>query len=408
MKFLRGSALIFLAALLWTCSSTPTNDDEFKPQLSERRGSVSRKWDRQLPGLATEISMSRDGKRVLVAIVPNPESSKRTIRDPALAMLDHRGETIWQQKLDARVKWITLAPNGDLAWATTYEGKLKAFDGRGKQIWETDNYCRPYFLASQGRLFCFRGDDAKPTGVGFEVYDLMGRRIDAFGVSSEVIDYAVSGDERFIVLGLAGGKLQVVSTQTRQLVWETKIPAEIVAVAISSEEVPTVAVFSYRRNSAAQHQPHIAFFKGSAKPVDQVSFEGRFEQLAMSPNGQFVVLSGNNPHGQALVGFLKDKTSDMRFKEVWHQKITRYSDYTSPLAIMEDRIIYGFEESAPTDPGQSMAHLYAFDPQGKVEWNIPLVSEEGGYLFAYSRDKSGSPTLVDVSDTGEMNAYELQ
>jgi len=323
--------------------------------------------------------------------------------------MNDRGKWVWKKTLDARPKWNFLSAKADYAFATTYEGKLRAYSESGKELWSVDDYCRPYFLSTRSLLLCFRGDDAKPTGVGFRVYDTSGKKLGEYPIPGELVDSSVSADERWIVLALSGGKTQLIDIQTMlqtmKPTQELKVGAEIAALSVSSGEAPIVAVFYYKKEASGKHAATVALLDKQGKNIDTLSIEGRFDQLAISPSGKLVTLAGNNPYGQTIVALTQDSSSHL--KELWRQRTPRYSDYTSPLAVMDDRIIVGFEESAPSESNQSLAHLYAFDSSGKVEWSVPLVGEEGGYLFAYSHLKKSS-VLVSVSDAGEMSAYELE
>ena len=425
MKRCQWAIMAFVGTLLFSqtqCSSTRPMQEGLRIELSERHGNVSKKWTRKFPGRITDLNLSADGSRVLVALVPDPDVNadpSRAIREPEIAFLDSRGEVLWKKPLEAREKWQTISPQADLILLTTYEGKFKAFDGKGRVLWEQENYCRPVILQKNQRIFCFRGDDAKPSGVGFDVYDFSGKRLTSYGIKSEVVDFSVSLDERWVVLALADGRIQLIDTKNLQLRWEATLPTLVVSVAVSSEDSPRVAVFTYQRSEAGRHLATAVFFDHEGKRRNSVPLDGRFDQMAMSPNGTFVVLSGNNPQGQALATLMQEPgvlpldpsptvaTQSFRYKEVWRQRVPRYSDYSSPLAVMQDRIIIGFEEMPPAEPGETLAHLYAFDPKGKVEWSLPLIGQEGGYLFAYSRGKD-NPMLVSVSDMGEMSAYDLE
>jgi hypothetical protein len=65
--------------------------------------------------------------------------------------------------------------------------------------------------------------------------------------------------------------------------------------------------------------------------------------------------------------------------------------------------IIGFEEVSERT---RHSHVLALDQKGTLHWDIPLISEDGAYL--YSRGFSESPEMLVVgTDDGVISGYRL-
>jgi outer membrane protein assembly factor BamB len=217
--------------------------------------------------------------------------------------------------------------------------------------------------------------------MGFDLYDRAGTKLQSVPVTGELLDLSISADERFVALSLTGGRVQVLDLESLKAAWEVKVRGQMIGVSISSGPEPLLSVFFYKKSDTGKHQATLALYGSGGKLVDQLTLEGQFEQVAISPNAQI--------------------------KEAWRHSSPRYSDYNSPLVVTDQRTIVGFEDGPSAESGKSFTHLFSFDRGGKVEWAIPLVSDEGGYLFAYSREGS-EPILLGVTDNGEVSAFRIQ
>ena len=405
-------------------SSSKIAQENLGFEISDKAASVSKLWTRTMPGLVTDVSLNSDGSKALLTLVPDTEGALKNppavkIKDPTLAVVGSEGEITWSKVLDSKPKWQAFSAGGDFSVATTYDGKLVAFDASGKLLWDRDNYCRPRILEKSSHILCHRWDDAKPTGMGFDLYDRAGTKLQSFPVTGELLDLSVSADEKFVALSLTGGRVQVIDLESLKLAWEVKVRGQMIGVSISSGPEPLLAVFFYKRSDTGKHQATLALYNSGSsgggsggKLVDQLMPEGQFEQVAISPNAQIIAVYGNSSRGQLLVSFSRAAVTPpaadfIKFKEAWRHQSPRYSDYNSPLVVTDQRIIVGFEDGTSADSGKSVTHLFSFDRGGKVEWAIPLVSDEGGYLFAYSREGS-EPILFGVADNGEVSAYRIK
>ena len=56
-----------------------------------------------------------------------------------------------------------------------------------------------------------------------------------------------------------------------------------------------------------------------------------------------------------------------------------------------------------------ISRLFGFDRQGKVEWDLPVRTEEGAYLFAYSSELKPSERKIVMVATDEavVKAFEV-
>lgn len=407
---------LFTAVSLTHCSTVRIPEPTFGFETAEQQGSVSKIWGYRLPGLATDLNLSEDGQRILISMVPDPEHEyHENIRQPALALLNEHGKTMWRLPQTQRIKWQSISNSGQLMVITTMDGKLQAISGEGKTLWTRDNYCRPIILNRPSRILCYRSDDAKPSHVGFEIYDFKGNKLQTFQVSPELLELSISSDEKYAVLALAGGKVVLVELSRALEIWRADLPGQAAAVSVSSNaldgNVFAAAVF-HQRNGSGRHSPYVGILV-DGRIVQSLEVPGQFDQIAMNSGGERIILYGNNPRGQTLVHVKCEElpSSDhahFKLTETWRKHSPLYSDYSSQLFIASGRIIAGFEDSSlHAESGRAVVHLFGFDQQGKVEWSVPLVGEEGGYLFSYSKNPA-NPRLIAISDIGEISAYRLE
>jgi hypothetical protein len=129
--------------------------------------------------------------------------------------------------------------------------------------------------------------------------------------------------------------------------------------------------------SPSQDSPdrRAAVFDHEGNVVGAGSVEVRAEQIEFA-EGNSVLAYGNGQEGQYLAYF---EAEDKKLVERWRRGAPRRADYSSQLIASRDLAIIGFEESSEET---RQSHLLGFDRQGKLKLNIPLVTEEGAYLYA--------------------------
>jgi outer membrane protein assembly factor BamB len=174
-------------------------------------------------------------------------------------------------------------------------------------------------------------------------------------------------------------------------------------VAISSGGEPRVAVLFRSTKGQA-----IAIYDAKGTQIAQGAPGSHAEQIEITPAGDGIVLYGNGPRGQyvslhALAGLSAGGSLASTLKENWHREDKRYADYSSSIIVTNDLIIAGFEDVVPTS---RQSHLLALDREGKLKWDIPLVTEEGAYLYAHALAADKSLVVVGTDD-GTLAAYRV-
>src|SRR5437763_698723 len=139
-----------LLSILWilpllSCSTAPVeNPSGF--ELSQEKTTAKKLWSKTFPGRISDLSISGDDNRVLVALVPDPDATQQ-LGMPTLVQMNDEGDILWRLALKSRIKSQALSRNGDLVVTTTYDEQVTAYNGDGKPLWNYEALCSPIILS---------------------------------------------------------------------------------------------------------------------------------------------------------------------------------------------------------------------------------------------------------------------
>jgi hypothetical protein len=395
--------------------AAPAMDAVVSPSSFEAR----KLWTREVPGLMTDLSVSRDGSAILMATVPNPEAgSGPRETGHGLTRYDRSGKKVWRIELKGVVKSLALTDDGKLALVSTYNSELLAIDARGRIAWKADGMCKPVPMGK--RFLCYHDDDAEP-GVAFDVFTAGGRKILVYPITRDVLALKVSDDERNVAIALEGGQVILFDRELRSL-WQRQVGGEVIDLAVSAGQHPRVGVL-YNPGSPSASEGEaatgggigagqgIAFFDDRGEMIGQASPRAHSGQIETLSGGTGFATFGNSHQGQTVAYYeipamaqpAPAGSAPAPIPEKWRRAYPRPADYTPSLITTRDLVIVGFEESVP---GERKSHLLAFDPEGALKWNIPLVTQDGAYLYAH--EFAPKPSLLAVgTDDGFLSVYRL-
>jgi outer membrane protein assembly factor BamB len=364
-------------------------------ELSDQPQSVKRLWQRKMPGFITDLSAAKDGRSLLVATIPDYDSDQSPKQYSVAQLSAEDGKTRWSLPVQSQVKSLDLAEDGSLGVIAHYNGELQGVSADGKQAWVTEVTCRPFLLSSLKKVVCYHDDDAEPR-VAFDVLDWSGKKLLSHRITQDVLALKISRDERNLAIGLTQGSVVFFRTDTFKPAWTRKVDGEILDVAVSSGPEPIIAVLhhSVKKGQKLSWIDFKGRIRGEGVPVAHV------EQVEASPDGDAVLVYGNGPRGQSIALFQADDDS---LKEKWSRGDSRYADYSSSMIVAGGLAIIGFEDLAAKG---RHSHLLGFDFAGKLKWNLPLVTEEGAYLYAqsYAPDRS---FLAVGTDDANLSGYQI-
>lgn len=369
--------------------------------LSDSPVDVRKLWTQQIPGLMTDLSVARDGSALLVATIPNPEAvSGPQETGRALTRFDRRGKKVWRIELKGVLKSLALTDDGKLALVSTYDGELLAIDARGKTVWRAEGACKPISLGT--RFLCYHDDDAEPE-VAFDVFDAEGRKILFYPITRDILALKVSDDQRNVAIALEGGQIVLFGSDFRSL-WQRQVKGEVLDIAVSGGDLPRVAALYNTVPDSRRPPQALAVFDDQGRLLGEATTLVRTGQIEAVPASEGFATYGNSNQGQSVVYYAIQEGPAPTLVEKWRRGDPRAADYTSSLITTQDLVILGFEEAVP---GARHSHLIAFDPEGALKWNLPLITQDGAYLYAHGF--APKPSLLVVgTDDGFLSAFRLK
>jgi hypothetical protein len=431
---LLASLSVCAAGVLGGCAAAPSRpsaevgarpwvDRPMDFLLSETPVEVSKLWTQQVPGIMTDVSVARDGSAILIATVPNPEAGagpRETGR--ALTRYDRDGKKVWRVELKGVVKSLALTDDAKLALVSTYDGELLALDAEGKTAWTAEGLCKPIPLGR--RFLCYHDDDAEPE-VAFDIYNAKGRKVLYYPIARDVLALKVSDDQRNVAIALDGGQVLLFDPEFRSL-WQRQVVGEALDIAVSSGKSPRVAVIYNHRvagTEASSSPPQaLAVFDAEGRLSGDALLPVRASQVEAAPGGDGFAVYGNGKQGQSVAYYAvpdlappaqapaagspqaSPSAPPPALIERWRRGHPQPADYTSTMLATRDLVILGYERAAP---GARHSHLVAFDSQGALKWNLPLVTQDGAYLYAHGF--APKPSLLAVgTDDGYLSAFRLR
>lgn len=359
-------------------------------------------WTEKLEGKLTDLTVSSESGHILTTEVlegQGPGNTRMTLRNSS-------GKSLWSIQLPSPVRAQALSPKGDLLVLGNYEDDLIRIDPKtGEKIWSVadSGMCRPIILEKRQQILCFHDDDAVP-GIAFSVYDFKGAEKLKFKVPLDLLVLKVPRDESKIVLGLVKGRIWILDQHFKKTA-ERQVDGEIVDLSVAESQKDDAAAAHSLEWSALVNVngtgQRLVGMNNSGKPLWQTPLDSPHQQIELSSDGKTTAVYGNGPRGQSVS--LWTPGSPPSFSTLWNYVSPRYADYNQRIDLTGESTYLGFEEV--TDRTRH-SHVVALRRNGTLAMDIPLVSEDGAYLYARGiSDRSG--VIVVGTDDGVLTAYPL-
>lgn len=343
------------------------------------------RWSRPLHAHLSHLSVSEDGRRILVS------TSGERRGDARLRALDSRGKALWSHDLEQPVKAQTLSPDGRLALVNTYDGKLTAYDaGTGARLWDHDHLGRPVVLPKSRRILLFNDDDSEPR-TAFVTYDYKGRLIATVTVDHESLEMDVADDESFVAITTTDRRV-LAHRADGALLWQGRLPGDPVSVKATGGGLPHIHVLTVNpKNKGEQSLSSFLLRSSEGAPAWTVPLERRYE--AIRSVGGSILMYGNNHLGQALAAYHAETGALL-----WRHSYPTPAVYSSlvfsgptPAHFMTVAI----DEGAPA----GILHVLAVKPDGTSQWDAPI--EAGSGLYSYALAGQGPALVAGAGEPGD-------
>lgn len=403
--FIFGISLLFMGLEFYSCSSVGRK--ELSPfQYSENRRDVSHEWTVDLPGVVTDLDVSRDENWILASTIPRRNG--RSLRDPYLVLVNSSGQVSWKKKIDAKVKWQAISDSGKLILINSYDHRLIAFNQSGKKVWEVKNLCRPFIIEKLNRVVCYYDDEHK-SHLAFTVYDFKGKTLLSIPSRGETLATQVSTRQGWTAVSKAGGKLLLADEQFKKL-WEVKLPGEIVHIAFTHKGDAPVAALVNPFIYEAQTGQKLILLGAQGQILSQARLKYPAEQIQMgqdkSSGQEWIAAYGNGVKGQSLIYF---DLSGNQVASLWDRFEPHYSDYSSQLYARGKQTIVGFDHVSVGGSDQRRNYLFSFNRQGKIDWSHSFQIKEKAYLYRVIQASNQKDELLVVATAESgLNGYLIE
>ncbi|OFZ54692.1 MAG: hypothetical protein A2428_15935 [Bdellovibrionales bacterium RIFOXYC1_FULL_54_43] len=416
----RNLFVIFCTAFVGCASAgrATTAQNDPAPQVSAKnpRKSFSERWSRRFDGFITDLNVSKNGRRILMATAPDRESGTGS-RRYQMILLDRTGRTLRKEILKSPIRTQAISDDGKLLVLSNYENQLIGISTSGARRWSrwsTEAMCKPIPLNRSKKILCYHDEDAD-SDVAFEVFGWNGKKILSFPIGTmgaaeqvpDVLALKVSEDERNVAMALTRGQLILIGPDFHSR-WRKKLEGEIQDVSVSSGPEPKVAVIFLTRGpnpiqkiavfdaagrlagERTAGSPGTAPAKGPARAL--------FEQIEITPSGNSVLTYGNTAEGQYVNSY---RVTNL--EEGWRERADSAAEYSSVMQVFEDHVAIAFD----TQSAVRNSHLRLYRHDGELDWEIPLDTKQGAYLAAF-RFVPVSRALFIALDDGRLSAVRLK
>jgi hypothetical protein len=354
-------------------------------------------WKYILEGKLTDLSVADSSGQALVSEILESISENRT----QVSLFNASGKRLWKSIIDAPVRSQAISKSGDWILLSTYQEELLRLDSAsGKVLWKAKDtgMCRPLVLEKSSQVLCHHDDDASP-GLVFQVFDAEGRRTFEQKAPHDSLLLKVSGDESRILVGFVKGRIWMLGPDFKKI-WEKQLEGEIVDAAISSPSQKGTFIETALLLNHQEFGQSIVTLADKGRSRQDVRQHIPFQQLELFDDGKWLSVYGNGPRGQAVAQY----DTEPQLQERWSYHSPRYADYNLSMDIVSKWTMLGFESISDRT---RHSHVVALDRQGTLQVHIPIMTEEGAYL--YSRGVAHSPgMLVLGTDDGVISAYRLE
>lgn len=382
----------FCSLIVWgavSCSSSQKDSGRVLFEESALPVSFKKLWKEEFPGPITDVAVARMSGDVLVATIPSLDNGGRHL----LTLLNRSGDQVFRLPMDFPVKHIDVSATGDLVVVQNHEEQLFGLDRSGKKLWSIEASCKPIILTTVKKILCYHDDDTMPS-FAFEVFGYDGKLEYKHSVKTDVLALKVSSDERWVALGISGGKLILMNNEFK-VAADFKVEGEILDVSVSSGDEPRIAALSMDPKTGQRVGVYEkdGRFRGVMRPPYHV------EQIELLPGGRLLALYGNSPKGQYIAA-----VSPHDLSIVWQKLEPRYADYSLSISVAEDKILAGFEAVGRKS---RQSELLVLDLEGKLRSQLSLETTEGAYLYSFAFSPATS-LLAIGSDDQVIQLYELK
>jgi hypothetical protein len=394
---------LFLVLTVLSCSSCVSGRGgafhALSFETSSHPSSIVTLWTKKMPGLITDLAVANGGSAVLVSTAPDQDSDTKS-HQYLISLYSSQAKLLWSSPAPYQTKAQSISDDGSLSVVANHNEEITAFDSAGKKIWTAEGMCKPMVLSRLKRVLCYHDDDAEPE-VAFDVYNWQGKKLLSLPITNDILSLKVATDESGIALGLNRGQVMLVDEKFHS-VWQKKVSGEILDVAVSSGPESRVSVLY----ASSKHQA-VAVFDRAGNLKGELTPSFHAEQIEALPDGSAAFIYGNGAGGQSLAMFpltLDDGKKPKSLKESWVRREPRYADYSSSMIVTKDTAVIGLEDVVTPAKGRH-SHLLGFDLEGNVRWNLPLVTEEGAYLYGQAFGQTGF--LAVGTDDAFLGAYQV-
>ena len=365
-------------------------------EVEESAHHIERLWTKRVGGVITDLSVSRNGQNIVIATSPNPDVPGGG-EHHTMAKFTRDGHMVWRKPLKVPVRAQSISGDGSLIVASTYDDRITGYNAAGKPVWAVNGLCKPILLERIRKIVCYHDDDAE-SSIAFDVFGWNGQKILSYPIPDlDILALKISEDDRNLAIALTGGHVLLFDPDYK-IVWDKKVSGEISDVSVSSGKTPEVAVLY---TSGTREKISVLDAGGTVVTLGEP--HAHVEQIEISPTASDVFTFGNGPQGQYLALYpLLPGAPPSVLKTKWERLEPRRSDYSSSIIVSQDRIIVGIEDLVDTD---RHTHLLGFDFDGNQKWSIPVIVEEGVYL--YEQDfASENPLLAITTDDGVLSVFK--
>lgn len=360
-------------------------------RLLQHATNASHLWSKQMNGAISDLSISKNGKAIVVATSPDSDI-EGTAKHYLLSRYGFNGQLVWQLKQTSPIKEVAISEDGAFTFVSNYENQLFALNAAGKTLWTTEGMCKPVISNVSKKIICYHDDDNEPK-IGFDLFDWKGNKISSFGITKDILALKISSNEKNLVLGLTEGGVVLFSPEFIPL-WQKTVPGEIVDIAVSSETAPVTAILY--RDRAKPENEKIAILNSVGEQINVLSPSVKSSQLEISPDGSAVFYYSNSAHGQYL-----GSLSVLSSKELWKRGGSTPAEYSSSMSVTPTQVFEGFQENSV---GERRIHILSFNYKGQLTKDIGLTLEQSAYLYSHKVALDSSLLLVGTDD-GKVSVY---
>ncbi|MBN23168.1 MAG: hypothetical protein CL678_17920 [Bdellovibrionaceae bacterium] len=372
-------------------------------------GQFEKQFEIDLPGRLTDLKISSSGQRMLAATVPDFPGNGENISKPHLQLLNSNGKVLWSFPLKARVRDLGLSFEGKLNVISTYEDKLIAYDQQGKEKWTYPGMCYPYVQTLNERVICYYDDDSRPR-TAFVALSFDGKKILEYPTSADVLTFDISRDERWILMGLDGGKVQLLSPELKSL-WTRSLGGQPMSVTLSNSAEPKIAVLYLDSHQSKK----VSVFSLTGELLQDAGVPFSISKIVFSSTSESLLFYGNSKRGQEILSAalfhlneMKNFDENPRWVFDWSYQDTAQAHYSSRIQVLDQSIVLGFEGVSNRGEKARRFQLFSFRSNGKVKWTFPVQSMQGYYLFDAHQKQDDETILYISGDHGKIFKYFIK